>query len=184
GFANHIIFNNAVKTTDRFGHANNAYLFNGSSSYMQLAHSSSLNPANITVMSIVKINGFYSGACHGNNIITKGDDKSNGFYGLRFSDNADCALPVDTNAQIFYGAYGNGVLNTSEGSAAVADSVFVRTGQWYTVVNTYDGQDSRLYINGVLKELRHDVASFTANTADLYIGQSGSALHPYWLNGV
>ena len=36
GLNNNIVFNNAVKTTDRFGKANNAYLFDGSSSYMQV----------------------------------------------------------------------------------------------------------------------------------------------------
>ena len=33
GHGNNIIFNNATKTTDRFGRANNAYLFNGTSTY-------------------------------------------------------------------------------------------------------------------------------------------------------
>src|SRR6202035_2681882 len=39
GFNNNIVFNNAIKTTDRFGNANNAYLFDGSSSYMQILNS-------------------------------------------------------------------------------------------------------------------------------------------------
>ena len=73
GKGNHISFSNAVKTTDRFGTANNAYLFNGTGSYMQVPNSASLNREGvITLMAILKMNGFYNGACHGNQIFQKG----------------------------------------------------------------------------------------------------------------
>jgi hypothetical protein len=72
GYNNHIIFNNAVKTTDRFGRPDNAYLFNGSGSCMQVKNSLSLNPTQITIMAIVKFNGFYSGTCHATQIVRRG----------------------------------------------------------------------------------------------------------------
>ena len=43
GYNNHITVSNAVKTADRFGRANNAYLFDGASSYMTVPNSGSLN---------------------------------------------------------------------------------------------------------------------------------------------
>ncbi|HSN09082.1 MAG TPA: hypothetical protein VLS85_08590, partial [Hanamia sp.] len=58
-YHNNITFNNATKTADRFGKANNAYLFNGTSDYMKVSNNESLNPDNITIYAIVKINGFY-----------------------------------------------------------------------------------------------------------------------------
>ena len=67
-----ILNNNATKTTDRFGKANNAYLFDGSTSFMQVHNSTSLNPNVISIMAIVKPNGFYQGACHGNQLVSKG----------------------------------------------------------------------------------------------------------------
>ncbi len=73
GNGNNIIFNNAVKTRERFGRANNAYLFNGTNTYMQVANRSSLNPRGaITLMGIVKLNDFYRGTCHANQIFQKG----------------------------------------------------------------------------------------------------------------
>ncbi|GAA0563850.1 LamG domain-containing protein [Chitinophaga japonensis] len=183
GNGNHIVFNNATPTTDRFGRANNAYLFNGSSSYMRVTQNAGLNPANITIMAIIKVNGFYPGLCHGNDIVTKGFDRSDGFYCLRFSDNADCYAPADTNIHIFYGAYGDKIF-TPTGSSAVGDSSFVRTGQWYTVIYTYDGVDSKLYINGALKKTFRRTAVFTPNNADVYIGRSENSQYPFWFNGV
>src|SRR5580658_8327807 len=52
GFNNNITFNNATPTADRFGRANNAYLFNGSSNYMDVPNSPSLNPSAITLYAI------------------------------------------------------------------------------------------------------------------------------------
>ena len=88
GYSNNITFNNnATPTTDRFGNANNAYLFNGSSNYMTVNDASSLNPNNsITLMAIIKVNGFYSGACNVNSIFGKGLEDESGEYNLRFSD--------------------------------------------------------------------------------------------------
>jgi hypothetical protein len=98
GKNNHIIFNNAVPTTDRFGKPNNAYLFNGTSSYMKVNNSTSLNPqGKISLMAIVKLNGFYIGPCHSNQIFKKGfSDQRDGIYGLRISPmQADCNAPTD-----------------------------------------------------------------------------------------
>ena len=54
GKDNHINFNNATLTTDRFGKPNNAYLFNGTSSYMSVPNSTSLNPSLISIVAMVK----------------------------------------------------------------------------------------------------------------------------------
>ncbi len=59
GNNNNIYFSNATSTSDRFGNANNAFLFDGSSSFMQVKNSSTLNPANLTLMAVVKFNDFY-----------------------------------------------------------------------------------------------------------------------------
>src|SRR5450631_2802647 len=65
GNGNDIVSNNAVATSDRFGHANNAFLFNGTTSFMRVANSPSLNPSGvITMMAIIRINGFNTGSCH------------------------------------------------------------------------------------------------------------------------
>jgi hypothetical protein len=45
GYNNNISFNNnATQTADRFGNANNAYLFDGTTSYMSVPNSPTLSP--------------------------------------------------------------------------------------------------------------------------------------------
>lgn len=182
GNGNNIIFNNAIKTTDRFGRANNAYLFNGTSSYMQVANSASLNPKGaITLMGIVKMNGFYNGICLANQIFQKGTvDQDQGVYSLRVSsETSNCYVNIDTSKEIawgFYGDYGH--------SANAADtSNFVRTNTWMTLVFTYDGQVSKFYIDGQLKDTVSGSAVFTPNSNDLFIGRAESSQYPYWWNG-
>jgi hypothetical protein len=109
GKGNNITFNNATATTDRFGKAGNAYLFNGTSSYMSVPNSGSLNPKSaISIMAIIKVNDFYRGTCHTNNILSKGwDDFVNEFYSLRYTDFTNCSGLVDTTKEMFYGTYGD-----------------------------------------------------------------------------
>ncbi len=184
GNYNNIVFSNATKTADRFGNPNNAYLFDGSTSYMQVSNSASLNPDSITIMAIVKVNGFFTGPCHANQILGKGwPDYADGFYCMRFTDTTDCNAPAYTNGEHFEGQYGN---NNPLGSAtgALADSNAIQTGQWYNVVYTYDGTKSRLYINGVLKDELQKTIAFTANNQPLTIGKHLDPNFPYWFNGV
>jgi len=182
GKGNHIVFNNAEKTADRFGNANNAYVFNGFSSFMRVPNSTSLNPANgITIMAIVKMNGFNTGFCHGNQIVGKGaGDQTNGMYKLRVADLvSDCHANVDTTKETpmaFYGDY--------ESTSSLQDATrFMKTNTWATMVYTYDGAESRIYIDGLLEATSSTHALFTPNTSDLLIGRADSDDYPFWWNG-
>ena len=185
GNNNHITFNNAVPTTDRFGKPNNAYLFNGTSSYMKVNNSASLNPSLISIMAIVKVNGFYTGPCHANNILSKGwPDYATGFYTMRITNKDNpCNSPTDVTKEYFNAGFGD---NNPQGSASgtLADSVIVNTGKWYNVIYTYDGTVSKLYINGILKDERTKTASTSGNSQELFIGKHGDPPIPYWFNGV
>ncbi|AXY75749.1 LamG domain-containing protein [Paraflavitalea soli] len=183
GKNNHIVFNNATTTADRFGNANGAYLFNGTSSYMRVANSSSLNPPQaITLAAVVKINDFYRGECHGNQILGKSyfTEYSNGYYALRVSDQV-CNTPVDLNKEKFSGAYGD---NQGGGPYALTDTVFAKTGQWYNIVYTYENGHSKIYINGELKDTRDIAKPFTPNPADVFFGKNDNSQYPYFFNGV
>lgn len=186
GKANHITFSNATKTADRNGNANGAYLFNGSSSYMKVPNSTSLNPTTeITLTAIVKVNDFYTGNCHVNQILGKigYDDYSNGYYALRISDYLDnCYSPVDKSKQKFAGAYGDN--QGGAGAFARIDTAFVSTGKWYNVVYTYAQGISKIYVNGQLKATQAKAATFNPNGNELYIGGNNSGQYPYWFNGV
>lgn len=183
GYNNNIIFSNATKTADRFGNPNNAYLFDGSSSYMQITNSYSLNPDNITLYAIVNVNGFYTGPCGGNQILSKGDPYStNGFYDLAFFDyTANCGTP-NQSIETFQGSYGDDIPQGA--NAGVADNSYVKTNQWYYIAFTYDGLAAKLYINGELKGTQQKIINFTDNTNDLFIGKNEDATYHYYFNGI
>ncbi len=195
GNGNNITFNNATLTADRFGNANNAYLFDGSTSYMEIKNSTSLNPTNnITIYAIVKVYGFNEASCHGNQILSKGYPyNTNGFYNLAFfaANNGigGCSPTVDTTQELFDGSYGDDNPQGSNAGVAgnsTADSIWVQKYQWYTLVYTYDGATAKFYVNGALAK-KIDYPSgipFTPNSNDLFIGKHENPAFPYFFNGV
>jgi hypothetical protein len=184
GYNNHVVFSNATKTADKFGNADNAYKFNGSSSYMRTPHHSSLNLGlNITLSARVKFDGFYIGSCHGNNIFSKGDnDYKPGIYLLRasyFAGEEGCNKPTDITKEMFHG----GIEGAHPG--VFTDTFLVKTDQWYDVTYTYDGQYSLIYVNGQLKKkVAVAIPTPSSNSNDLFIGKQESIGFPYWFNGV
>ncbi len=189
GFGNNIVFNNATPTADRFGRPNNAYLFNGTSNYMRVANSYTLNPSAITMMAIVKIGGFYTGNCHENQILGKLNfDPVDGFYVMRFTDfTNECTVPSpDTSIEQFYGAFGDNLPQGSDANSLTVANLNTKAqkGQWYNVVFTYDGATAKIYINGVLEETEAKTVTFTPNNYDVYIGASSNPTFPFYFNGV
>ncbi len=186
GHHNNVIFNSATPTAGRNGLENNAYYFDGFSSYMRVANSKSLNPKKgITLAAVVKPMGFYQGQCHYNRILTKSyDDFSNGRYELAFSDQyyynfQGCDEVVSPEHEAFYGSYGNG----SSASGSWAPNDYIEPGKWYTLVYTCDGAVSNIYINGVLKGTENIPTTFTPNDADLLIGKTLNPSFPYYFTG-
>lgn len=188
GDQNNITFNNATPTTDRYGRPNNAYLFNGSSSYMEVPNSPSLNPDNITMYAIIKINGFYTGTFQENEVFVKGYNYANGQYNLAFIDTPrNPGDPLDTATEYIDGTYGdNAAQDGSIISIGYLSASHVSVGNWYKVAFTYDGLIGKLYLNGVLIGTRSGTTPFTPNNTNLQIGTNmdPSTLYPYWFNGV
>lgn len=188
GYGNNIVFNNATPTQDRNGKANNAYLFDGATSYMQVANSASLNPDNITLYAIIKVNGFWPGYQddHGNFVLVKGWDQADGMYIMQFSDFPANPGAPDTQHEWFAGAYGDNPGNNGNAVGAENSTDYVTTGTWYKLAFTYDGITAKLYINGALVDSTKKSAVFTDNTMDLLIGrnQDPYGLFPSWFNGV
>lgn len=183
GLNNNIFFNSATKTTDRFGTANNAYLFDGSSSYMVVKNNPSLNPNKITLFAIIKVNGFYAGSCDGNQILSKGYPYDiDGFYSMHFFDYSSNCGPPNVNNETFGGIYGDDIPQGA-GAGVGVDSVKVKTGQWYFLVYTYDGSTAKFYINGQLKDSVNKSVAFNANANDIFIGKHENPVFPYYLNG-
>jgi len=184
GNSNDIVFSNATPATGRSGIPNSAFLFDGHSSYMKVLNSPSLNPDKITLMATIKVKGFFDGTCHANQIVGKGyPDQIYGFYALRFMDiYNDCYDAVNPNTEFFAGTYGD--ILTGKESGVAADTSFIQKERWYNVIYTYDGNESRIYVDGKLMGVDHRTATFTANTQDLFIGRHENPAFPYWFNGI
>jgi Concanavalin A-like lectin/glucanases superfamily len=183
GKNNHIVFNNTQLTTDRFGKANNAYLFNGNGSYMKVSNSASLNPKRISMMAIVKCNGFYRGSCHGNQVFMKGlNDQTDGIYGLRIIPfQKTCDEPTDVANEKALGFYGN---NQFAQINAADRRGIIRTNHWVNIIFTYDAVAAKMYVDGKLKSVNYGSVPFSPNAYGLFIGRAEFESFPYWFNGV
>lgn len=183
GNGNNANFNNATPALDYYGNPNSAYYFNGADNYIRIPNAPSINPANtISVCAWVKPMGFYKGKCHGNSILMKGDgDYLTGSYLLRFDDNFitkgnNCVNAlVDTVKQTYYG-----LANTYN----QADTPYVEKNVWQSLVYTYDGSTSRLYVGCLLVSEVNDPGRTFSNSYDLFLGRLNSIQYPYWFNGV
>lgn len=190
GHGNNIVFNNATPTVDRFGNPNNAYLFDGSTSYMTVKNSPSLNPNNITIYAIVKPFGFNYAPCHTSQIIGKlTQDPENGIYALRFgtlNSGNSCdigAPPPDSTKEFFNGFFGDDIPQGTTAYLGPNANLYIQKGQWYTVIYTYDGKMAKLFINGALVDSLVTTVTLTPNPYDLYIGATPNPTFPYYLNG-
>ena len=182
GNNNNPVFNNATLTADRVGNPNSAYHFNGTSSYMQVPNSASLNTTNkLSLSAWVKPMGFYAGNCHGNSVIAKGNTSTTpGLYIIWYDDNAgtygaNCGGPLNPAVENFYGAGGM--------TPAPGYTPYIQTNQWYSVIVTYDGTTVKLYIDCQLKYSGPQGGINFTNPQDLFIGKVDNPSFPYWVNG-
>jgi hypothetical protein len=188
GNGNNVDFNNATPTAGKDGASNTAYLFNGTTNYMTVPNSASLNPSSaITIIVVVQPLGFYQGECHSNRVICKGyNDYDNGRYTIGYDDQPfwqyqGCDEQVKEGKESFYGAYGDGQAT----SAGVTDlAIHVKQGKWYTLAYTFDGRRSRFYVNGMLQAASVISTTFTPNNNPLFIGRNQDPSYPYYFNGI
>ena len=131
-------------------------------------------------MATIKIKGYYSANCVSNQVFGKGwNDFINGFYVMRFGSSVGCNAAIDTSKEFFGCSYGN--LN---GQAGASDNSFIQSNKWYNVVYTYADGESRIYVDGVLKNTGFQTVLFTPNDQELYIGKHGDPQYPYYFNGI
>jgi gliding motility-associated-like protein len=185
GNSNHATNFGATPVAGKAGVANTAYKFNGTSNYMEIPHSSSLNPNSaITMTAMVKVDGYYPLSYNASSIMTKALDGSSGFYTLRLTDDIDISV-VDTNTSVFYGQFVND--NFAPIFSSVIDQpTFIQKNNWYCVVFTFDGDSCRMYINGYRKyAYKSSTNQLMSTSGSLRIG-SGLNANPfqYFFNGV
>jgi len=168
--ANNGTVNGATLTTDRFGNANSAYNFNGSSNFIQIPNTTLLNPSLLTISIWIQANGYYNGLNGSNYIISKGFDGTQGHYGIAY----------ETSTKQFFFEIGN----VAAGGYVISKSIITQ-GNWFHVCGTYDGSSLKIYINGMLDSNITATGNYSlgTNTEPLFLGENYSSTYPYWVNG-
>ncbi|MEI8278152.1 MAG: LamG-like jellyroll fold domain-containing protein [Bacteroidota bacterium] len=174
---------------------NKAAKFDGNSSYASLPSNTMLSPTQITMLALVKMNGFYSGSCQGNQIIIKGyTGYDNGVYGLSFSDNI-----YDGSCSVFDPLHEQ--LGPTLGPVGSLSGVYpppgnyIDTTKWFFVAISYDGNiakfyqvvmDTTIYSSTITPYFTTNSLNtpLGTNTMDLAIGRTFYGPDPYWFNGV
>ncbi len=186
GNSNHATNFGATPVAGKAGVANTAYKFNGTSDYMEIPHSSSLSPTSAITMTAYAYLDAYNpnGGWYCSNLISKGPDNANGNYNLRIT-NQNYYIP-DTNNSFIYGNYYNNGYDIGSYLSSFKTAPFIQTKKWYCFVYTYDGDSTRMYIDGILKwKYKSSVNSLLTNSQNLRIGRSfNNSPDQYFFNGV
>ena len=180
------IVHGATLTQGMNGVANTAYLFDGSSNYIAIPSNTLMDTKIHSFCALIKPMGFYPGNSQGNSIIWRGSEGSGTFsYHLEFFDNAydnDDAVYSPTQ-DVFAGWTGNTTSSTPQTEWYYTPTVVANT--WYSVVLTYDGDSTRIYVNGTLKNTFYNTCTFSGSTDTLFFGKSGDRpSYPFWFNGI
>lgn len=173
---------NVTSTTGINGTPNTAYQFNGTSSYIDVPYDSLMNTQIHSFCALIKPTGFYSGSCQGNAIIWRGVDQNSDFsYQLEMFDNAydNSDAVYSPDHEVFAGWTGHTTGNTPQVEWYYTPTIQLNT--WYSVVLTYDGDSTRIYVNSVLMNTFYNPSTFTNTTNNMTFGWAQNG-HPYWLN--
>ena len=164
--------------------------FNGYSAYAQVPQNSELNPQQITIVALVRLDTFYTGDCQDSRILIKGgDDGIPGNYQMGIGDNiydGSCSIYSPNNQQLA-GGFGTFSYTQSPGN-------YVQPHKWYFFAATFDGSTLKKY--QIVMDTAYHATSmppfFTtsglatpldSNTADIIIGHTLNPTFPYWFDG-
>jgi hypothetical protein len=155
GNGNNGIVNGANLTTDRFGNANSAYLFNGLNNYIELGNISGLNSTNgISMSAWIQWNG--------TNGIT------NHQYIFQIAPNPNGAITITDTSSLVINVLNCNCVNDTQVTTSINQNT------WYHVVLTYDllNGDQKLYLNGILIGTTHEnmYSYYTVNNSPSRFG--------------
>ena len=168
--ANTGIVSGATLTTDRFGNANDAYFFNGSSAYIEIPHISAYNNQLYSISYWVKFN-------------TSATSGSGGFD-VNPALISKCApsVTVTYDNWVFY--EGNGTPGfVSNNSGGVGNASLFNDNNWHHITATVNSDSVRFYTDGIHSSSSLKGANLVFNSQPIRVGRSTAT---YWkaFNGI
>ena len=181
---NGIVYN-ATPATGFSGLPNTAYSFNGVNSTITIPYNSLMNSMVHSFCVLIKPTGFYNGTCQGNFIIARGAEFTPQLYQLEYFDGAwdNSCTAYSPAHETFAGATGAAITTDPPTAWYYPSPIALNT--WYCVVLTYDGDSTRIYVDGTLKRSFHETCNYAPSTDSLSFGKSQNGPpYDYYLNGV
>lgn len=178
--------NNITYTAGKAGGANTAANFNGTNSVIDVAYNNLMNSNTMSICAVVRFEDFYSGYCQVSMILHRGETFQPGSYSLCIYDNHfdNSCSTYSPNNFLFH--HKTADIENYVAPQALAYTPYVQKKQWYTIVATYDGFTTNMYVDGVLKTTYTSNLPKGTTTYNMAIGGSTTynrTLHPFWLNG-
>ncbi|MBS4027752.1 MAG: tandem-95 repeat protein [Ignavibacteriales bacterium] len=132
--------NGATPTTDRFGNANSAYSFNGTSDYIDLGQRNDFT---------WKTNSIGTFECW---IFPTSLSALRFIFSVSHNTNQNCGgrfhIGIDSNRFFYEVGQGTGDCNLANRYTVVST---LSTGQWYHLAVSYDGTNLKMYINSIVQ---------------------------------
>jgi len=176
GFGNNAIVWGAIPIAGKAGIPNTAYHFDGTTNYMEVPDANSLDlDTAITIYVVFKAEGYYTGPCQGNTLISKWTTANGGTgYGALFTDNVvdyNCSA-FDSTKDIFMGSAGNN--NWNQGLYDYHE--YIRSNTWYCAAFTQDADTQRIFLDGVLKSANYVPNNIGVNSVPLWFAKNSNGV--------
>ena len=163
GNNNNGVVSNAMLTTDRHGNTNSAYLFNGTTSSIDVANNSSLNFQNyITINFWLKANQFFSREQY---------PISHGSWENRWKVSI-------SNGKLRW------TIKTNSGVTDLDSNIPLSLNTLYNFTVLYDGSYMEIYVNGSLDSFKQWSGTILQTSSDLTIGQDLPGNNQYNFSGI
>ena len=150
------------------GKVGQGFRFDGANGYAQIPDSDALKPAHVTCEAWVWLDPSLPAGRGGEQIVFKKNTWSAWFEGYGLSkgtiDSGDGTS--SDRFQFVVSRYGNQVVINSQ--------TIAQRGVWYHVAATYDGSQSKLYVNGALEATATPGFELDYDTTPIFIGTSGT----------
>lgn len=150
------------------GEVGQGFRFDGTDGYVQIPDSDALKPANVTCEAWVWLDPGLPSNNGAEQIVFKKNTWSAWFEGYSLAkttiDNGDGTY--SDCFQFCVSRYGNQV--------AINSQTIAQRGVWYHVAATYDGNQSKLYVNGVLEASATPGFALDYDTTPIFIGTTGT----------